>query len=99
MKRVVLVGSDFSPSSLPPALRLRFFASHLPEFGWQPTVLTVQPRYYEAAVDPENDGLLPEWLEVIHTAAIPQRVSHRVGIGDIGLRSLAHQALALDCGK
>ncbi len=96
MKRVVLVGSDFSPSSLPPALRLRFFASHLPEFGWQPTVLTVDPRFYEAAIDPENARLLPDWLEVIRTGAIPQRVSRRAGVGDIGLRSLVHHALALD---
>ena len=44
MKRVVMVAPDFSPSSLPPALRVRFFATHLPSFGWEPIILSVDPR-------------------------------------------------------
>ncbi len=86
-----MIGADFAPSSLPPALRLRFFAQHLPEFGWQPTVLTTDPRHYDWKIDPENERLLPQSLEVIRTPALSGRLARKVGVGDIGMRSmLAH---------
>lgn len=88
MKRVVIVGPDFVPSSLPPALRVRFFAKHLPEFGWLPTVLSVDPAYYENAIDPENERLVPDSLEVIRTTAFPARYTRKFGLGDLGMRGL-----------
>lgn len=82
------MGADFAPSSLPPSLRIRFFAQHLPEFGWEPIVLTTDARYYEHPVDWENIRLLPEGLRVIRTTALPARLSRLFGIGDVGIRSL-----------
>jgi hypothetical protein len=90
MKRVVIIGADFTPSSLPPALRIRFFARHLPAFGWDPIVLTTRPDFYECAVDGENEQLLPDNIQVIRTAAIPAHWGRKVGIGDIGMRSFWH---------
>ncbi len=95
MKRVAIIGADFVPSSLPPALRIKFFASHLREFGWEPVVITTDPRYYENRVDPENARLLPEWLRVIRTAAVPARLTRKFGVGDLGMRSLWHHWRAL----
>jgi len=90
MRRVIIVGSDFTPSSYPPALRIRFLAEHLHHFGWEPIILTVYPKYYEWAVDPENEKLLPKSLKVLRTAALPARLTRKFGIGDIGIRSLWH---------
>ena len=90
MKRVLIIAADFAPSSLPPALRARFFARELPAFGWEPIVLTVDPSCYSAPVDHEMRALLPESLDVIRTAALSERITRRLGIGDIGLRSLWH---------
>lgn len=42
MKRVAIVAPDFVPSSLPPALRIRFFVRHLPEYGWDPIKVTLE---------------------------------------------------------
>lgn len=95
MKRVVIIGADFVPSSLPPALRIRFFARHLPEFGWRPTILTTDPDFYEGPVDAENERLLPESLEVIRTPALRAPLARRIGIGDIGMRSMWHHWRAL----
>lgn len=57
MKRVLMVAYHFPPmagsSGVQRALR---FAQYLPEFGWQPLVLTVQPRAYENT----SDDLLAE---------------------------------------
>jgi len=94
-KRVAIVGADFVPSSLPPALRIKFFATHLREFGWEPVVVTTDPRYYENRVDPENAGLLPEGLQVIRTAAWPARLTRKFGLGDLGMRSLWYHWQAL----
>jgi hypothetical protein len=100
-RRVVIVGSDFTPSSLPPAQRIRLFARHLPDFGWEPTVLTVDPSFYETAVDPENEQLLGARLDVVRTSALPARWTRRMGVGDLGIRSLVHhwRALAQLCRR
>jgi hypothetical protein len=95
MKRVVIIGADFSPSSLPPATRIRFFAKYLPEFEWQPTILTVQPEYYESATTVENEKLLPDSLEVIRTRALPSSWTRRIGIGDLGMRTVWHHWRAI----
>jgi hypothetical protein len=95
VKRVLIIGADFSPSSLPPATRIRFFAKHLPEFGWQPIILTTQSRYYESEIDPENERLLPDFLEVVRTRAIPFSWTRKIGMGDLGMRTVWHHWRAL----
>jgi hypothetical protein len=95
MKRVAIIGADFTPSSLPPALRIRFFAQHLPEFGWWPIVITTDAKHYEREVDPENSCLLPESLEVIRTGAFNVKWTRKLGVGDVGMRSMWHHWRAL----
>jgi len=58
---------------------------HLPKFGWQVKVLTVEPRYYEEELDPELEELLPAELEIIRTRALPVKPLRL--IGDIGIRA------------
>jgi glycosyl transferase family 4 len=97
VKHVVIVAPSFAPSSHPPAIRTRFFATHLPSFGWRPTVLTVQPQFLEEAQDSEFLALLPPDLEVVRTPAIPQGATRMLGFGDLGLRSFGfnlHRLLA-----
>ena len=91
MKKVLIIGPDFTPSSLPPALRIQNFVRHLPEFGWEPVVLSVDPRYYDWPFDAGNQGLLPESLQVTRTQALPTQLMRKLGIGDIALRSFAQQ--------
>ena len=94
-RTVLVVCSDFAPSSYPQALRTRFFARHLPEFGWKPLILTTEPCFYEWSVDPENEKLLQPDLEVVRTRAFPAEITRKFGIGDIGMRSLWHHWAAL----
>ena len=48
MKRVLMIAFHFPPlagsSGIQRTLR---FARHLPQFGWEPLVLTAHPRAYE----------------------------------------------------
>lgn len=95
MKRVVIVGADFAPSSMPPAQRIRFFAQHLPEFGWHPIILTTDPRFYEWSVDPENENLVRRDISIIRTPAFSAARARKLGIGDIAMRSLWYQRRTL----
>jgi hypothetical protein len=95
LKRVAIIAPDFTPSSLPPALRVRYFASHLPAFGWEPIIITTHPRHYEQPVDLANEQLLPPGLRVIRTEAVSPRFTRRVGFGDLGIRSLRQHWQAL----
>jgi glycosyltransferase involved in cell wall biosynthesis len=51
MKRLLLITYHYPPSSAVGAVRPSKFAKFLPEFGWQPTVLTV--RAADSANDPD----------------------------------------------
>lgn len=95
MKRALIIGADFAPSSLPPATRIRFFANNLPRYGWEPIVLTVAPEFYDWSVDPENLKLLENSLQVVRTKAWRSSWTRRLGVGDIGMRSFWHHWQAL----
>jgi hypothetical protein len=95
MRRVLIVGADFPPSSLPPAQRLRFLSSHLHTFGWKPTVLTTDPAHYGTTIDPDLEQLVPASVDVVRTGAWSARWTRRFGVGDIGMRSLWHHWRAL----
>ena len=52
MRRVLMISPHFPPDSTAATHRVRLLAPHLPAHGWQPTVLTVDPRDYEGRLDP-----------------------------------------------
>ncbi len=95
MKTVAIIAPDFCPSSMPPSLRSRFFTDHLREFGWEPVVIATAPEFYEWSTDPENERLLRGDYEIIRTAALRASWTRKLGIGDLGLRSLWHTWRAL----
>lgn len=84
-KKVVMVAPHFPPSNLTCVHRTRLFAGHLAKFGYEPTVLCVDPRYYEEPLEPALADLLPPSLPVIRTRALPIRPLRL--FGDLGLRS------------
>jgi len=78
MRRTVLITSVyFPPSALSGPKRLLAFAKYLPEYGWDTTVLTANPRVYEA-VDPASVRLIPDSCEVHRTFALD--VKRQLGI-------------------
>ena len=84
-----MVSPYFPPDTSAGTHRVRLLAPHLPAFGWEPTVLTVDPEAYEGRLDPDLARLVPASLRVLRTDAWPASVTRRVGIGDLGLRALA----------
>src|SRR5437763_14936367 len=99
MRRVLMVSPHFPPDSTAATHRVRLLAPYLPLFGWDPTVLTVDPRAYEGRLDAVLAGTVPAAVRVVRAPAWPAGVTRRLGIGDLGLRAFsglartAHRAL------
>ena len=83
MKKILIIYPHFPPSNLAGVHRARLFAQHLPSFGWQPTILTVDEKYYEENLDYNLVKLLPKDLRIEKVNAYK-----RIGpVGDIGIRA------------
>ena len=93
-RRVALVTGHFPPSNLAGVHRSRLWAQHLPEFGWEPIIVTAHHDYYEEKLDPTLLELVDPGLRIIRTRAIPVKPVRLAG--DIGLRALYWQFKALD---
>jgi len=91
-----MISPHFPPDTSAGTHRVRLLAPHLRAFGWEPTVLTVDPRDYEGRLDPDLARLVPEDLEVVRCRAWSARATRRVGFGDLGLRSLKSLRRAAD---
>jgi len=84
VKNVLIVSPHFPPVDLPDMHRVRLSLPYFREFGWQPTVLTVAPRFVEGAREPlyrQPDS------PVVRTAALPARWTRLAGLGNLGLRA------------
>ena len=85
MKKILIIYPHFPPSNLAGVHRPRLFAQHLPSFGWEPIILTVEEPYYEEPLDYNLVKLLPPGLRIDKVKAFP--VTRPRMIGDIGLRA------------
>lgn len=88
MRRLLLISPHFPPDTNAGTHRARLLAPHLPAYGWEPTVLTVDPRDYEGRLDPDLAALVPPGLRVLRCRALPARWTRFLGIGDLGLRAM-----------
>lgn len=84
-RRVAIVSGHFAPSNLVGAQRARLWSRHLPEFGWEPIVVTGDPAFYEERHDPDLMRLVPPGLRVIHAPTMSTRPVRLVG--DVGVRA------------
>lgn len=88
MRRVLMLSPHFPPDSNAATHRVRLLAPHLPEYGWDPIVVTAEPAGYEGRLDTALETLVPPSLRVVRCQAWSPRWTRRVGIGDLGLRLL-----------
>ena len=74
MKNVLFITYYFPPSGGPGVQRSLKFVRYLPEFGWKPTVLTVDPAY--AAYPDVDKELEREIRQLLY--GVSKRITHRV---------------------
>src|SRR2546423_299730 len=87
MKRALLISPYFIPCNLAGVHRARLLAKGLPEFGWEPVVLTVDPRYYGNLAEPGLTELIPQNLRIEYVDAVAAGMSAMVGVSDLSLRA------------
>jgi glycosyltransferase involved in cell wall biosynthesis len=88
MRRVLMLSPHFPPDSTAATHRVRLLAPHLPEYGWEPIVVTAEPDGYEGRLDADLAALVPPGLRVVRCHAWSPSWTRRLGIGDLGLRLL-----------
>jgi len=86
-RRVLMVSPHFPPDTSAGAHRVRLLAPYLAEFGWEPTVMTVETSAYEGRLDPDLARLVPAGLRIVRARAWSPGRTRWLGIGDLGLRS------------
>ena len=69
MRRVLMMSPHFPPDPSAGTHRVRLLAPRLKAHGWDPVVLTVDPRDYEGRLDPELAALVPGDVEVVRCRA------------------------------
>lgn len=85
MKNILIITSHYPPSNLAGVHRGRLFAKYLPQYDWNPIVLTVHENYYEEKLDFELNKLLPRGQHIEKVNAFP--ITKPRMIGDLGLRA------------
>src|SRR5262245_2934246 len=87
IRRVLLISPHFPPDSSAGTHRARLLAPYLSRYGWEPTILTLDPDAYEGQLDHGLPALLPASLRVVRCRAWSAHWTRRIGVGDLGLRS------------
>jgi hypothetical protein len=87
MRRALMITPHFPPDSSAAAHRVRLLAPHLPEAGWTPTIVTVEPEGYEGRLDRGLEALVSSSLRVVRARAWPPDWTRRIGLGDLGVRA------------
>ncbi|MBN8721522.1 MAG: glycosyltransferase [Acidobacteria bacterium] len=68
MKSVLVIAHDFPPFGGGGVLRVLKFTKYLPEFGWNPIVLSVDPTYYPVGLlDYSLMSEIPEQVKIYRT--------------------------------
>jgi hypothetical protein len=90
MRTLLIISPNFPPSNTPDMQRVRMSLPYFAEFGWQPVVLAVDPAYVERVVEPRLLATIPSDIPIRRVRAWPVRWTRKLGVGDLGLRSLPY---------
>lgn len=94
MKRALIVAPHFAPINAPDGHRVRLNLAHYRRCGWEVEVLCVRPEHRPDWRDETLLETLPSHVPIHRCGAIPMKWSRRLGIGNMGWRSLPFLAIA-----
>jgi glycosyltransferase involved in cell wall biosynthesis len=80
MKKVLIITYYWPPSGGPGVQRVLKFVKYLPEFGWQPVILTVRNGEYPA-IDESLVSEVPQELKVVKTKSLEPFSFYRMFTG------------------
>ena len=86
-RRVLMIAPHFPPDTGAATHRVRLLAPHLKDFGWIPTVLTVERSANAGRNDSDLEAMVPRDLRVVRAPAWRHAWTRKLGVGDLGLRA------------
>lgn len=95
-QRVLIISPHFPPINAADHQRIRMSLPYFQEFGWEPWVLSVQPKYVDATYDALLTNTIPVTIPVTQTAALPIALTRQIGLGSLSWRCLPFIAQAGD---
>lgn len=88
MKKVLVISPNFPPINAADMHRIRQSLSYFGQFGWEATVVAVNPDYVEMGRDPLLLKTIPEHAQVHYIEAFSPQTTRKFGLGNLGYRSL-----------
>lgn len=89
-RHVLIVSPHFPPINAADHQRIRMSLPYFENFGWKPSVLTVDPEFVDGVDDPRLLKTVPNAVDVVMTRAFPLSLTRRVGLGTLGWRCLPY---------
>ncbi len=87
MKNLLIVSPHFPPINAADHQRVRMALPWLREFGWEATVLAVEPEYVEGVRDECLVKTLPADIRVVRTGALSAKWTRWFGVGSLAYRA------------
>src|SRR5436190_12933619 len=84
VRRLLLVSPSFPPKNTADMHRVRISLRHYSRFGWEPTVLCVDPAYCEGIDDWLLAKSLPHDVRIVPVRAWAVEVCRRLGFASLG---------------
>src|SRR5260370_16910184 len=70
--------------------RVRLSLPHFRTFGWEPTVLSVDPRFVEGVTEDLLLETVPDDIHVARVPALSTNWTRKLGLGNLALRALPY---------
>jgi len=87
LKKVLIVAPHFPPVNAADMHRVRQSLPYFEAFGYQPTVLTVMPKYVEMFQDHFLEQTIPNHVKVYKVPAYPIKYTRMLQLGNLGIRA------------
>jgi hypothetical protein len=88
MKKVLIISPNFPPVNAADMHRVRQSLPYFTGFGWEATVVAVEPEFVEMGTDPVLLDTIPENTRIIRIKAFSPKQTRIFGLGNLGYRSL-----------
>jgi|GEM_PF-111071 len=95
-KRILIISPHFPPVNAADMHRVRQSLPYFEEFGWQPVVFAVAPEYVEGTKDDLLADTLPPGTEIHRVRAVSTRITRKMWLGNLGIRSYPYLKNAVD---
>ena len=88
LKNLLIITPHFPPVNSADIHRVRQSLPYYREFGWNPVIITVDPKYIESYnVDPLLSLIIPEDIRVYKVGAFSAKTTRKFGLGSLSMRA------------